>query len=75
MEPRIRAQGLDEAPQPLAQSRKHTVMLSPSSGCRRRPIVLLVLTAAAPRVKRAVHRQPVLEHFAVAPEVGRQPAR
>src|SRR5437763_16366583 len=44
--------------------------------CRgRRPIVLLVLAAAAPGIERIVHRQPVLEHFVVVGEIRRQPQR
>src|SRR5712671_5002937 len=40
---------------------------------RRVPVVLLALAAAAPGVERVVHSEPVLEHFVVVSEVGRQP--
>src|SRR5712691_1296340 len=49
--------------------------LAPSGPQLRVPVVGLVLTAAAPRVKGVVHRHAMLEHFMVVGEIGRQPER
>src|ERR1043166_6936134 len=45
------------------------------SGGGRVPIVLLVLTAAAPGVERIVHHETVLEHLMVVWEIHRQTER
>src|SRR6266568_6827032 len=49
--------------------------LAPSGPQLRVPVVGLVLAAAAPRIKRVVHRHAVLKHFMVVGEIGRQPKR